>query len=213
MKNKICVVDVGYGNINSIVSIYAKFGITVALGKLPEDLDRAERILLPGVGHFDSATEKLNQMNMKDKLIDIVSNGNVPLLGVCLGMQLLGTASDEGTGKGLNLIPGESRSIYLKARNNGNALKTNMGWRNLISRNDIELKRFGLRESRYYFAHSFAFVPHFENAVLAWTDVDKTIPAVVHKNNVIGVQFHPEKSGINGINFLINFATSENLGI
>lgn len=201
----ISIVNYGLGNVHAILNIYKRLNIDVAIVSSPDELTSGEKIILPGVGAFDGAMKRLNESGLRDILDEMVIGESKPVLGICVGMQLMASKSEEGTSKGLGWIDGEvkkfeasdgKRKVYLP----------HMGWNNVQPcRNDSLFKDLD-SEARFYFLHSYYFVPHIEDDVLAVTEYNGLFPSSVNSNNIFGVQFHPEKSHQWGIKLLKNFA-------
>ena len=198
----IAIVDYGVGNLFSLASSFAAIGQEAAVTSDPEDLRHAERIILPGVGAFGDAARKLFTSGLAEPLLNEAASGK-PVLGICLGMQLLFTKSYEfGEHDGLNLIPGEVRAISEVIPS---GLKIpQMGWNSLTFTNPSGLFARSHEGDYVYFVHSYAAFCG-ENYITATTDYGAPITAAVQKENVFGVQFHPEKSGPVGLAMLRAF--------
>lgn len=203
----IAIVDYGVGNLFSLRSSFDAIGEDVTVTRDPEVLRQADRILLPGVGAFGDAAEKLERSGMREALLEEVKNGK-PLLGICLGMQLLFDKSFEyGEHRGLGLIPGEVRPISEKIPE---GLKIpHIGWNALSfpeGREKSPLFRYIHEGDHVYFVHSFAGM-NCEDSVIALSEYGAPLTAAVSRDNVFGTQFHPEKSGSVGLSILRAFAT------
>lgn len=197
----IAIVDYGLGNLRAFANIYKRLGIPLEVATTPEQLRAADRIILPGVGAFDWAMRRLDECGMRSELDRLAERGATPILGVCVGMQMMARRSDEGQLAGLGWIDGE-----VKRFDRHKVRLPHMGWNDVIpSRDDSLLSRLE-SGSRFYFLHSYYFVPTEENAVLAVADYGSAFTAAVRKGNLYGVQFHPEKSHQWGIQLLKNFA-------
>ena len=199
----IALVDYGVGNLFSLKSSFAAIGEDVEVISDPVELAKAEKILLPGVGAFADAAEKLRRSGLDKVLIDHARAGK-PLLGICLGMQLLFEESHEyGVHKGLGLIPGSVRPI---ADVIPKAYKIpHIGWNALQMTKESPLFA-GIQNGDYvYFVHSF-YATNCEADTIAATDYGASLTAAVQKENVFGCQFHPEKSGKVGLEILKAFA-------
>ena len=194
----ISVVNYGMGNIGSIKNMLKKIGVNTQLIDKPEELDPNNSIILPGVGAFDNAMRRLNESGFSARLQELAAGGT-PLLGICLGMQLLGDTSEEGSLDGLKLIPGKSRKFVLEAD-----LKIpHMGWNKVINSNSGLFQ--DLKESKFYFVHSYHFVPEKEDYIRGETNYGIKFVSSINNANVYGAQFHPEKSHKYGMQLLKNF--------
>ena len=196
------IVDYGVGNLFSLKSSFGAIGEPVLVSADKDEILNAERIVLPGVGAFGDAAKKLKDTELDEVIKKAAANGT-PILGVCLGMQLLFDKSYEyGNFDGLKLIAGEIRPIsdfILKD------LKIpHIGWNKLRIKKEHPLLKYGTGNDYAYFVHSYCAVNCKEN-VIADTDYGADITAVVAKANVMGCQFHPEKSGTFGLNILKAF--------
>ncbi len=201
----ISIVNYGLGNIQAFANIYKRLDIPATIASRPEDLMGADKIILPGVGAFDWAMARLNGSGMRETLEELVVNAKRPVLGICVGMQILANRSDEGTSEGLGWIKGEVKRFSETAF----AQKTHlphMGWNDVKPQGNSPLFRNLESGSRFYFLHSYYFVPKNEDDVLAVTDYGGPYASGVYSGNVFGVQFHPEKSHQWGIQLLKNFA-------
>jgi glutamine amidotransferase len=194
----ITIIDYGMGNIGSIVNMLKKLGIKSQATNLPMELLEAEKLILPGVGAFDNAMEKLNSLGFSDVIRKKAEDGT-PILGICLGMQLLGTSSEEGIMPGLNLIPAKIR----KFQSVDKLRVPHMGW-NRVDPVDQEMYR-DLEENKFYFVHSYYFDAEQEKDIAGTTDYGILFTSSVRRGNVFGAQFHPEKSHKFGMQFLRNF--------
>lgn len=201
----IAVIDYGIGNVSSIVNMLKKIGVEAKLANSPQDIELSEKIILPGVGSFDTGMKKLKSSGLIDSIIlHAVTNGK-PTLGICLGMQMLGRRSEEGNEEGLGLIPFETVRFQLEDRKD---LKTpHMGW-DIVS---MELNEDSVLQGleglqRYYFVHSYHAKCDNEENVLMRCDYGYSFPAAVKNEKIYGFQFHPEKSHKFGMALLGNFA-------
>jgi glutamine amidotransferase len=201
----ISIVDYGVGNIQAIANIYKRLNIPVRIARTVKELAGAERLILPGVGAFDWAMARLNKSGMRGVLDDLVLSQGKPVLGICVGMQMLAKRSDEGALDGLGWIDGEVKK-FDRAPPSQRAYLPHMGW------NDVEpqcLERLFNdigATGRFYFLHSYYFAPKDQNMILGVTDYGGTFASCVRAGNIYGVQFHPEKSHQWGIQLLKNFA-------
>ncbi len=197
-KEIISVVDYGMGNIGSISNMLKKIGVASTIISNPNLLNQAQKIILPGVGSFDNAMTKLNNSGFSDAIIRSANDG-VPILGICLGMQLLSTNSEEGVLPGLNLVPGQTK----KFQSTNNLRVPHMGW-NIVNVRDKQVYD-GLDENKFYFVHSYYFNPANPDHIIGMTNYGIEFCSSVRKENIFGVQFHPEKSHKFGMQFLRNF--------
>lgn len=198
----IAIVDYGVGNLFSLESSFNAIGQDVRVTSNPDDLRNSERIILPGVGAFGDAAEKLFSSGLAEPLIDEAHKGK-NILGICLGMQLLFTKSYEfGEFDGLNLIPGTVRAISQVIPE---GLKIpQMGWNSLKFTNPSEIFTRSHEGEYVYFVHSYS-VHCSEEFITATTNYGADLTAAVKNKNVYGVQFHPEKSGNVGLDMLRAF--------
>ena len=191
------IIDYGVGNLLSLRCALEKVGLTVKIGLSTQQLKKADAIALPGVGSFPAAASKLEAV--KAELVDAVKSG-VPLLGICLGLQLFFSESEEGAGTGLALF--EGKNVCLP-----NSVKVpHMGWNtlNIVRQNEL---LDGVDDEAYvYFVHSLYPVPVNNSIVCTETDYGTTFTSTIAAKNLYGTQFHPEKSGDNGLKILKNFA-------
>lgn len=201
----ISIVDYGLGNIFAFTNIYKKLNITAKVVSTKEQLQTAEKIILPGVGSFDWAMTRLNNSGMRDTLDNLVLEKKVPVLGVCVGMQMMANGSDEGESVGLRWINAEVKKFdeakFIQATH-----LPHMGWNDAIPQRTDCLFRGLEVASRFYFLHSYCFLPQKSNEILAATDYNGHFTSAVRSENVFGVQFHPEKSHQWGMQLLKNFA-------
>lgn len=198
----IAIVDYGVGNLGSIVSMHRRLGIAAERVSDRGRLADYTGFVLPGVGAFDNAIDRLNSSGMRDELERLVVDVGRPFLGICLGMQLLAGSSDEGIRPGLGWIPG--RVTALRGRVPADIRLPFMGWGYVTPTQPHALLNVAEHPSRFYFAHSFAFETADE-CVLGTVDYGVEIPAVVGRGNILGTQFHPEKSHRFGMELLQAF--------
>lgn len=199
------IVNYGLGNIQAFANTYKRLGIETRLASSADELRDAERVILPGVGAFDHAVTLLEQSGMRPALTELVLGRKIPLLGICVGMQLLADGSDEGQMPGLGWIPGKVKSLASAPATTGLPLP-HMGWNEVLPVQTSLLLR-GLEDgARFYFLHSYFFEAANSGATLAIANYGHDFSAIVHCENVYGVQCHPEKSHHWGTQLLKNFA-------
>ncbi len=201
----ITIVDYGLGNIAAFVNVYRRAGIAVAVASCADELKTAEKIILPGVGAFDWAMSRLAESGMRESLDELVLERGRPVLGVCVGMQMMARGSDEGNSPGLGWVPGRVR-IFSEERLGGVGRLPHMGWNDVIPASCCPLFKGLIDDSRFYFLHSYYFEP--ENAAdgVATANYWGDFCCAVGKGDIYGVQFHPEKSHSWGARLLTNFA-------
>lgn len=189
------IIDYGMGNLASVQRAFENLDIAVKISSSEEDLRNAESLILPGVGAFRDAIKLLDESNLSAVIKEEVARGKY-LIGICLGMQLLYERGYEyGEYEGLGLIEGSIKYLDVKLK------VPHMGWNNLrFSKQDPILKY--IKENEYvYFVHSYYAVSD-NSEVISYAEYEKKVPAIVRNNNVYGIQFHPEKSGVTGLNIL-----------
>lgn len=198
----IAVIDYGIGNTGSVVNMFKRIGVRAAVEADPRNVSSASGIILPGVGAFDAAMQQLKKTGMDKAVEDAVFGKSIPVLGICLGMQLLGTQSEEGSEQGLGWIPATIERIP-----EAPGLKIpHMGWNLVDANQESQLGRDLAVDTRYYFVHKFHMVPEDSSAVSMWCNHGIQFAAAVESGNVYGVQFHPEKSHKYGMNLLSKFS-------
>ena len=200
----ITIIDYGLGNIQAFANIYQRLNIPVAVAKTDSELAGAERIILPGVGAFDWAMTRLEESGMRACLDDLVMVKKRPVLGVCVGMQMMARSSDEGKLPGLGWIDAEVKRFDERGFRQQTHLP-HMGWNDVCPVDQGNLFK-GIPAPRFYFLHSYYFAPATPDSVLAQTDYNGYFASAVRAGNVFGTQFHPEKSHQCGIQLLKNFA-------
>ena len=201
----ITIIDYGLGNIRAFVNVYERLNIKTKVAHCANDLKDASKIILPGVGAFDHAMTQLNQSGMREEIEKQVLCNKVPVVGICVGMQMLAKSSDEGKLPGLGWIDGVVK-IFDTSKINYKTRLPHMGWNSIKPINNQPLL-FGFNDdSRFYFLHSYYFVCNNSDDVISTTDYGITYASAVNKDNIFGIQFHPEKSHSNGIRLLENFS-------
>lgn len=196
----IAIIDYGMGNLHSVSKAVERLGHDYCFVSTGEELMKAEGAILPGVGAFGDAMKNLQEKGLIEPIKEYVAQGK-PLLGICLGMQILFESSTEhGQHTGLGLLPGHI------ARFEGDYKVPHMGWNQLKFLQDSPILH-GVDEGYVYFVHSYFLQPEEENrsVLIATTDYYQEVPAIVGRGNLYGMQFHPEKSGSVGMKLLQNF--------
>ena len=200
------VIDYGVGNVQAFLNLFKCLGIESGRGGNPDELQDAKRLVLPGVGHFDHAMNLLNNSGLKPELERLVLQETVPIIGVCVGMQMLGDRSDEGSLSGLGWLPGSVKSFSSNPQMEG-LPKPHMGWNTVNFRQNSCLFQSGFVDKpQFYFLHSFYFEPIDENDVAAYSHYGAPFASAVSHDHIHGVQFHPEKSHHWGSTLLKNFS-------
>lgn len=194
---KIAIFDYGAGNLFSLKAALERNGAEVTIIRDMDDLDEYDGLILPGVGNFDPAIESIEKDAGKlEKAID----DGMPVMGICLGMEMLFNKSEEGRLEGLKIIDGK---VVMLPK--GKVKVPHMGWNNLKIKGKSKFLE-GVKDGSWvYFVHSYRTVPTSKKLVVATSEYGATVPAVIEKGNLIGVQFHPEKSGDMGTRMIKNF--------
>jgi len=207
----IALIDYGISNLRSVQKAFAHLGVDVTLIDTPDRLARAERLILPGVGAFRAGMDGLRARGLIEPIKQAAADGK-PLIGICLGMQLLFESSDElGDTDGLALLPGHVTKIRPDANDHSSLVTRHslkiphMGWNQLDLVREHPLVRGVASGSYAYFVHSYAVYPERADIVIATTDYGGPLASIVGRGNILGLQFHPEKSQTVGLRLLRNF--------
>ena len=200
----IAIIDYGSGNINAFANVFKRLNISAKIARTKEDLVDVTRIVLPGVGAFDHVMASFNKSGLRDVVERMVLEEDTKVIGICAGMQILANSSDEGIEKGLGWIDGQVRLFDTSGIKHKTKLP-HMGW-NEITHNGNSLFNSIDEKARFYFVHSYYFECNEEVNAIANTEYGLNVTSAVNKGNIYGVQFHPEKSHINGQQLLYNFA-------
>lgn len=199
----VAIIDYGMSNLGSIYHAIEECGGQVSVVTEPFELKKASHIILPGVGSFGDGMANLNAQHWSEALHDVVTNDHTPLLGICLGMQLLATIGFEGgTNSGLNLIAGEVKKFISK---NPQERIPHVGWNEVYLKKECPLMEGIPDGTDFYFVHSYHFVVKDATDVIATTPYCNSFNSVIQHGNIFGVQFHPEKSQRPGFQLLKNF--------
>ena len=203
----ISVIDYGLGNLRAFLNVYDYLGFSAGLAKTPDDIKNSSHLILPGVGTFDRAMRLLDESGMKNAILEAVQVKNTPILGVCVGMQILGNSSDEGSSNGLGLIDAEIKLINFCHKQTQSKLPVpHMGWNKVSILKDSELFTSNLDQCEFYFLHSYHFECNEPENICAVSEYGGDIICGASKENIFGVQFHPEKSHLAGTELLKNFS-------
>ena len=200
----IVIIDYKTANLGSIINIFKRIGSPARVAEFPGELAGATRLVLPGIGHFDTCARNLRQSGFADALQEPVLQRGIPLLGICVGGQLLTSGSEEGNEPGLGWI--DAQTVRFPNRPDPDYRVPHMGW-NLVTRQQEHPLFSNFEEvPRFYFVHSYYMVCNQVASVLAKTEHGLPFASAIVKDNVVGVQFHPEKSHKFGKQLLTNFA-------
>ena len=201
----ITLIDYGVGNIFAFQNVYKRLDIPTKIAKSAADLNDVEKLILPGVGSFDYAMNQLNNSGMREKLDELVLEKKVPVIGICVGMQMMGNRSDEGELDGLKWIDAEILKFDERLIQQRTKLP-HMGWNDVNPIEDHPLFIGLEKEAIFYFLHSFYFKCNNSNDIIANSEYGISFSSAVNHNNIYGIQFHPEKSHQYGEKLLHNFA-------
>ena len=201
----ITIINYGLGNVQAFANLYKRLNIPAAVATSAPDFKGATKLILPGVGAFDHAMELLDASGMRATVDDLVLNQGMPVLGVCVGMQILAGSSEEGKLAGLGWIDGRVRRFDEKTLHQPARLP-HMGWNDVVPKSGARLFGGLEQDSRFYFLHSYYFDCASNDNVLATSEYGIAFGCAVRSSNIYGVQFHPEKSHDYGVRLLKNFA-------
>lgn len=199
------IVDYGVGNIQAFLTMFKRLGLEAQRARSAAELAGATRLVLPGVGAFDTAMTLLNQSGMRERLDELVLAQKTPVIGICVGMQMLAGSSEEGVLPGLNWIPGRVRAFATNPASSALPMP-HMGWNDIQVRRDNKLFTDFEPEPRFYFLHSYYFDATDKADVAATAEYGLDFDCIVSKGHIHGVQCHPEKSHRFGAQLLKNFA-------
>lgn len=198
----IVVVDYGMGNLRSVQKGFEKVGAPAIISRDPEEIKRADRLVLPGVGAFPECMRNLSRLGLVPPILEFIQSGR-PFLGICLGLQLLFDESEEfGLHEGFKVVPGRVKAFD---RNMGLKIP-HMGWNQVYYRKETPIFRGIENGSFFYFVHSYYVDPESESDIAAETDYGIKFTCAIARGNTFAVQFHPEKSQENGLKILTNFS-------
>lgn len=201
----ITIVDYGMGNLGSVLNMFKKVGAATKITSDLNEISKAEKILLPGVGSYDAAVKRISETGMKSVLDNKALVEKIPILGICLGMQLLTDGSEEGVLNGLGWIKG--KAYHFHNRIDESLRVPHMGWNVATINNETELTKNYKGELRFYFVHSyFVLADEVKNSMMK-TTYGIQFDSALCQDNIFGAQFHPEKSHKFGMNLFRNFAS------
>ena len=203
-NKKIVIIDLEIGNVGSVKRAFENFGLNSKIEKKLSNIDQITHLVLPGVGSYDLGMKKINKNKIKESIIELATVHKIPILGICLGMQLLATVGFENNKKtyGLNLIPGRVEKIKIL----GNNKLPHIGW------NEVKYKKENIlfnnipSSSNFYFVHSYKFIAENSEVEIAKTKYCESFCSAINHKNLYGVQFHPEKSLDAGLQIIKNFS-------
>jgi len=207
MKGEIIIVDYGMGNLFSVRKVVERIGFSCKISNDPNDIKSADKIILPGVGHFGKAMSNLREAHLIDELNEAVLVKKTPVLGICLGMQLMASHSEEGDASGLNWF--DARIVRFKIKSTGLYKVPHMGW-NTITHEKPDSFVFNKIEDddEFYFVHSYHVATEQAGDVLTKTPYEYSFVSSIAKDNIVGFQFHPEKSHKAGEQLIKNFLSN-----
>jgi glutamine amidotransferase len=201
----IVIVDHGMGNLGSVGNMLRRIGSDGVRSADPDVVARAEKLILAGIGAFDGAVGRLADLGLVDALNDAVLHRRVPVLGVCLGMQLMARSSDEGSRSGLGWLDADVRRFAFPA--DVTLPVPHMGWSEVHPTRPSPLFEDGTADLRFYFSHAYHLVCHDPDDVAATATYGYEFAAAVHRDNIVGTQFHPEKSHVFGMDVYRRFVS------
>lgn len=200
----IAIIDYGMGNLRSVQKAFDRLNIQAVTTSNKNEILNSKKIILPGVGHFKHGMENLKRLDLIGLLNTQVIENKVPILGICLGMQLLTKFSAEGNCAGLGWIDAETKVFKFNSENDQLKIP-HMGWNTIHVKFDNNLLRGYKIDYPYYFVHSY-YVPYTNDSGMATTQYGISFSSIIFKDNIFGTQFHPEKSHHQGLQILKNFA-------
>ena len=201
----ITIIDYGVGNVFAFQNVFKRLSIPSKIAKCENDLIGSSKLILPGVGHFDYALSQLNNSGMRDRLDELVLKEKIPVIGICVGMQMMAKKSDEGTLDGLCWIDAYVKK-FDEATINHHTKLPHMGWNDVKPNENHPLFKGLEQQAIFYFLHSFYFKCSNEENSISKTDYGINFSSSIQHDNIYGIQFHPEKSHSYGERLLKNFA-------
>ncbi len=203
MSAKLVIVDYGMGNLNSVKRILDRMKVNAVVSSNPKDIAGSDKLILPGVGHFGKAMSNLRELNLLDTLNEAVLIKKKPILGICLGMQLLAKKSEEGDADGLGWFDAEV--VKFRVSDTLKYKIPHMGWNQIYLKNNSSLMKKIPELSEFYFVHSYYVKVKQQSDLLNETEYDDIFTSAIEKDNIFGVQYHPEKSHDAGAQLMKNF--------
>jgi glutamine amidotransferase len=199
------IIDTGIANVGSFKYKLFNLGIESHVATSLNDIEQATKFILPGVGHFKSGMKSIHEKGIVESLNKKVLEDKVPIIGICLGMQLLTNESEEGDVVGLGWIDAETKRLNFNEHKKSNFKIPHVGWSQVSKRKDTVLFIGVPDDHKFYFTHSYFVHCNDESNIIATTEYGLEFCSIVQKDNIYGTQFHPEKSHATGFNVLINF--------
>ena len=203
MPTKVVIVDYGTGNLNSVKKNLDRIKASSLVSSEPDDILSSDKIILPGVGHFVTAMSKLTELNLVDPLNEAVLIRQKPILGICLGMEVMAKSSEEGVAEGLGWF--DANAVRFKISNRLRFKVPHIGWNQVKIKKQSSLMDKIPEGSEFYFVHSYHLELSDASDTLTESNYESDYPSAVEKDNIFGVQFHPEKSHDVGAQLLRNF--------
>jgi len=200
----ITIINYGLGNIKAIQNVYSKLSIPVRVVSDKNHLGHTEKLILPGVGAFDYAMGKLKDSGMYEKINELVLEKEIPVLGICVGMQMMAKSSEEGVLPGLGWVDAAVKK-FVATKIDGKIHLPHMGWNDVESKTENPLFEDLHKDAMFYFLHSYHVVCNDEKQIIAISNYADNFVCAINFKNIYGVQFHPEKSHHFGVKLLENF--------
>ncbi len=201
----ITIINYNAGNIKSIQNMFKRIGVESIISNKEDEIKNASKLILPGVGHFDYGMANLKETGLIELLNQQVLSENKPILGICLGAQMLGKKSEEGKEVGLNWIDMSVNKFNINKMDKPHKIP-HMGWADVTTKKKSKLFKDMYDNPRYYFVHSYHMNPNNKENALCESNYGYSFVSAVEHNNIFGVQFHPEKSHKFGMKLLENYA-------
>lgn len=198
------ILDYGVGNVGAIHRSLEVQEIAARRVSIPEQVEEVTHLILPGVGHFGRAQERFNSSGLREAIEIAVCQDRIPILGICVGFQMMALASDESPLPGLGWLKDKVRHLFADVEDNSLPMP-HMGWNTVVSPQE-SLLFSGIEEPSFYFLHSFAFPRDVDRGISSRSTYGVDFTVAVERDNIFGVQFHPEKSHVSGLRLLANFA-------